>query len=315
MLKRLAGRGAVGGFGWIVFLSLGWLLSVPLLAGPITNDALADRALQYVGQWGGQCKAFVQKVVNEVAASYLLGTGYRNAYLRAGIEVNWREAVRGDIIQLYKPGTPDGQYVLGYHTAIVLKNLGGGDFEVVDSNFRWDETVTVHRWNPFRQAGKYGLQVYVYRLGQKFNIGDLVRTIDSLNVRQNPGLGSPVIKTMSANTTGRILQGPEIRDGYTWWKIRYSDGTTGWSSDHRLVRISVASSQAALETLIDTAHIQIFDLQGRLRHNIAGLALGKDGKLAANLLPQLPNGVYVVVLTVPGPHGLTQKLVKLVLLR
>ena len=33
--------------------------------GNYNNANIADRALSYVGQWGGQCRAFVNKVISE----------------------------------------------------------------------------------------------------------------------------------------------------------------------------------------------------------------------------------------------------------
>ena len=69
-----------------------------------------------------------------------------------------------------------------------------------------------------------------------FNIGDAVRTTDELNVRQGAGTGYTSINTIHANTAGTVLQGPQVADGYTWWRIRYDDDVEGWSSDHRLER-------------------------------------------------------------------------------
>jgi uncharacterized protein YgiM (DUF1202 family) len=67
-----------------------------------------------------------------------------------------------------------------------------------------------------------------------FNIGDSVITTDELNVRDAPGTGSNIIKTEHRGTAGIILEGPQVKDGYAWWKVKYDDDVTGWSSDHRL---------------------------------------------------------------------------------
>ena len=128
----------------------------------VCNDTIADIAVGYDGQWGGQCKAFVYNVDHEAGGS--LGTGYRQCYLDEGVEISWSSAVRGDIIQLNKDSDPETYYT-GMHTAIVLQNYGNGTFQVVDSNWNWDEIVHIHDWNPFNQASQYGLTAHFYRLG------------------------------------------------------------------------------------------------------------------------------------------------------
>ena len=70
-----------------------------------------------------------------------------------------------------------------------------------------------------------------------FDRGNKVETTNSLNVRDAPGISSStVIGTKVAGSAGTILEGPIYSDGFTWWKIQYDDGTTGWSQDKRLER-------------------------------------------------------------------------------
>lgn len=69
----------------------------------------------------------------------------------------------------------------------------------------------------------------------KFEIGNKVETTNALNVRSAPGTStSTVIGTKTTGSTGTVLDGPISADGFTWWKIKYDDGTTGWSEDKRL---------------------------------------------------------------------------------
>jgi len=65
-------------------------------------------------------------------------------------------------------------------------------------------------------------------------IGDKVRATTGLNVRTEPGTSGSKITTMAAGSTGTVLEGPVSAEGYTWWKIGYDDGTTGWSADNWL---------------------------------------------------------------------------------
>ena len=71
----------------------------------------------------------------------------------------------------------------------------------------------------------------------KFSIDSRVETTGDLNVRSGPGLSyAAVSPTKPAGTTGKISDGSVFADGFTWWKIQYDDGTTGWSQDKRLER-------------------------------------------------------------------------------
>ena len=134
------------------------LLSVLLLtssflaaAGPAAaslgfdNARMADIALGYVGQPGvnacldagkgtayaGQCKQFVNCII--VLAGGPMPAGgpdYAGSFIGAGgTEVSELAADKGDIIQ-WGSETTSAQ-----HTAIVVANLGGSRFEVVDSNW------------------------------------------------------------------------------------------------------------------------------------------------------------------------------------
>lgn len=115
--------------------------------GQTVGQRAADIALRYVGQWGGnacidahlgsggvvagysggQCKQFFNCVM------YMASNGRINPvnYAQSGaVQVSAADARRGDVIQTTGP-----------HTAIILENLGGGRFSVVDSNYNYDEIV------------------------------------------------------------------------------------------------------------------------------------------------------------------------------
>ncbi|MEM4309080.1 MAG: SH3 domain-containing protein [Thermoplasmata archaeon] len=77
----------------------------------------------------------------------------------------------------------------------------------------------------------------------KFRIGDIVQTTANLNVRTGPGLSYSVIKTEPAGSVGKVIGGPTSADGYTWWKIQYNDGTTGWSAENWLEKYQGGSGK------------------------------------------------------------------------
>jgi outer membrane biosynthesis protein TonB len=95
--------------------------------------------------------------------------GYYAAFKRYGGQLQtYASAAKGDIIQMNK--LPNREvYVAPMHTAIVVKNLGGGNFEVVDSN--WDTPrngtpiVKRHNWNIAAYAKKYGFEANIWRMG------------------------------------------------------------------------------------------------------------------------------------------------------
>lgn len=137
-----------------------WSRMAPSPGGP--NAAIADTALQYVGQYGGaacvaagrsgytggaplgagnnddgECRAFVNCVV-WIASGHRQwlggGSGYFSQFGREGaVEVALGAATKGDIIQW-----PTNRL----HTTIVVANLGGGRFDVVDSNRGLDHRVS-----------------------------------------------------------------------------------------------------------------------------------------------------------------------------
>lgn len=95
---------------------------------------------------------------------------------------------------------------------------------------RYDDDV--EGWSSDHRLEKYA------RASPKFSVGHNVQTTGELHVRSKPGLDYSILKTQPAGVTGTILDfpvpRPRVVDGYNWWKVRYSDGTQGWSSDHRL---------------------------------------------------------------------------------
>jgi hypothetical protein len=58
-----------------------------------------------------------------------------------------------------------------------------------------------------------------------------------LNVRENPGLKHQVISRKTPGERGKVIGGPEFRDGYYWWNVRFNaDGLTGWCAGQYIKR-------------------------------------------------------------------------------
>jgi len=78
-----------------------------------------------------------------------------------------------------------------------------------------------------------------------FEIGDIIKTTENLNVRTNPSVASPEISDTDylgyapAGTLGEIKEGPIFEDNYTWWKIIYDNWQyEGWSVENYLEEVS-----------------------------------------------------------------------------
>lgn len=69
---------------------------------------------------------------------------------------------------------------------------------------------------------------------------------DTLRVRENAGRSFAIVTQLPGGTVVTLLEGPQIVDDLSWWKIRTADGIEGWAvesaADERtLVSYSEAS--------------------------------------------------------------------------
>lgn len=88
---------------------------------------------------------------------------------------------------------------------------------------------------------------------ESFSDGNQVVTTSGLKVRMTPGVSGELVQIIPAGSAGTIvsMQGdsfsnPTVRDGYTWWRVRYESlGITGWSAQNwlRVVDSSVPDGQ------------------------------------------------------------------------
>lgn len=215
-----------GGPGWCLALLMAIMIAAAItLIGVqpanatrnFSNAAIADQALTHVGQNGGQCKQFANNMAVAGSGGLVhLGGGYYSDYAReGGIRVGAGAATKGDIIQLNGPSVDS--FYSGMHTAIVVANLGGNSFDVVDSNWGTpSEIVHHHTWNPFATAAQYGLAVNIWRLG----------TVSSPTPPPQPPAPAP--PTIPANAQGSI-QGDFNGDGHIDAAVfyKYPNARTG----------------------------------------------------------------------------------------
>ncbi len=117
------------------------------------------------------------------------------------------------------------------------------------------QTGTYGRWqyvpskNAFVLVNGTNQDVYFYKLSSgsgtgtthtptptsstKFTTGQTVRTTNILHVRSTANGTS--IGSVQAGTTGTIISGPQNAGNYTWWKVSYATGLSGWSAESYIV--------------------------------------------------------------------------------
>ncbi|MDP2598571.1 MAG: Ig-like domain-containing protein [Candidatus Liptonbacteria bacterium] len=71
--------------------------------------------------------------------------------------------------------------------------------------------------------------------GPKFSIGDRVEVMTGstlgLHVRASSSISASIIGTEMDGSFGTIIGGPVSSGSYTWWRVKYDDGITGWSAE------------------------------------------------------------------------------------
>lgn len=227
----------------VAVLSLG-AHPVRVAAAPPPASPVASVALSYDGTWQGQCWTFVKKVVKE-ATGREMGFDYRQGFFDAGaIEVSAANALPGDIIQIANDAdTSASADYNGLHTSIILNNLGGGRFDVIDSNMNFDEIVHQRPgYDPAASAARYGLTYHIYRItgtpgtapplstaratptlvpGTAFQAGDkaFVVSSDGLRLRAAPSVSSGTLGVLANLSPVTVTGATVAADGYHWVKV------------------------------------------------------------------------------------------------
>ncbi len=226
-----------------------------------SSSPIVDAAMRQLGTHGGQCWTFMREIVAE-ATGRQVGFDYRQGFVEAGaVEVSAEDAVAGDIIQIASDAntSPWASYS-GLHTAIVIENLGGGEFNAIDSNQNWDEMVALRPgYDPYAAAARYGLQVHIYRIptgsgragdaipaastATDWAAGDTAAVAaggDCLNLRDAPALGARRIRCIPSGASV-IAAGPAVAaDGFVWLEVDSPQGH-GWVAAKYLSRTATAS--------------------------------------------------------------------------
>nr|MBA3379357.1 SH3 domain-containing protein [Chloroflexia bacterium] len=61
----------------------------------------------------------------------------------------------------------------------------------------------------------------------KFQVNDTFRVTETMNLRSSASTSGSVVASMAVGTTGIVIGGPMSANGYIWWNVRLTNGTTG----------------------------------------------------------------------------------------
>lgn len=247
--------------GCLAALGFAALAPTTALASPANsfpNSRIAQIAQSYPnGAYGGQCYVFVYNVLLAASNGRVRIGGadtYYGAYARAGgVLVSPQQATTGDIIQISVPSSDDNYYP-GMHTAIIVKNLGGGEYDVVDSNWGWTQQIHHHVLNPYSLlVPGSGESVQFWRMGQVSPSSGAVTVSppsgpntfqvygtggDTLNIRSGPGRQYAVVGSLpdgqavaiTCQTRGGVVMGSSV-----WDEIGPGEFVSDWYIDTPVV--------------------------------------------------------------------------------
>lgn len=64
---------------------------------------------------------------------------------------------------------------------------------------------------------------------------------EGLRVRTGPGLDYVTLEIWEEGTELQVLEGPQVADGFVWWRLEMADGTIGWLPDEWLQIVPTAT--------------------------------------------------------------------------
>jgi len=169
------------------------------------NDACAPSGVSYIASYSGDVDSLSDTIDAELSSGY---------------------PVLADV----RYNTTDCDDKTKQHMVVIIARTGS----TYIINDPWDEYETSNRTLDDSALGQYYLcKIHLYRY---FKTGDRVKATASVNIREQAGMTSTVTCTAFSGNRGKIIDGPQQVDNYTWWKISWDNGTgdcgngtTGWS--------------------------------------------------------------------------------------
>lgn len=218
----------------------------PVGSTAVTTAALNVRSgagLTYaiiVTLWAG---APVAITGNPVAASGYTWYPIKTAYGTAG----W---VAGEFLTV--ASVPTAEFVVGEYvtptTALNLRSGAGLTYSVIAVLWEGAQlsvtggpvAASGYTWYPVETtSGTTGWVAgdYLKPLGtlpSRFPVGSSVQATTSLNLRSDPGLSASIIVVLWPGALLTITGAPVSADGYSWYPVKTTYGTTGWVAGNYL---------------------------------------------------------------------------------
>lgn len=207
--------------------------------GNYDNTLIADKALTYVGQHGGQCRAFVNAIVNNVSGGQQRlytgnGSDYFSQFEAAGGTRlhDYTQLKKGDIVQKYVNSDD-------LHTWIIVSRDADGYYWVVDSNSQpltYPETVRHYKRTSFTSLSD---SVRAYRMGQVSGSSGSNPPSPPIpwgfeTLEGDPGAVSPHNSDVGAQPSAIVFNGQAYVFHYdvAYGNLRYARHTSsGWVFD------------------------------------------------------------------------------------
>ena len=257
-------------------------------ASPARNSTIADKAMQYNGQWGakasvdagvsgytggnplgngdnmdGECRSFVNAILRMTLG---INTAYGNDdYQRAfrengGQPISRTGGMKGDVIQWGNGG----------HTAIIVSNIdGNGIYQIVDSNYVAHHVVGVHNWTVPSDAQIWRMgtvHVAIYsRAAGKFVSAELGYGGNDYGMLRARATGVGAWESFSllgdcsrqcalqSDANGKFVSAELGYQGYAWGEIRARSGSAqGWE---QFRFVGNCDSSCAILALSDSRYV------------------------------------------------------------
>ena len=74
-----------------------------------------------------------------------------------------------------------------------------------------------------------------------FSVGNWIETKAYIDIRNKPGFADSVIGVQASGVKGKVIEGPVLLDGYTWWNVDYQTGADGWGVGASMVKSFVSA--------------------------------------------------------------------------
>lgn len=155
-------------------------------------------------------------------------------------------------------------------------------------------------------AGSTGVGLDTLQIGGQATI----RTTDgdALNIRSGPGTGFAIVVKAQPGTVVDLLEGPQVAEGYQWWRLRLPNGQEGWAVDSAENEVTLVpgagsftppqSTQSANPSISsalavgDTAYVA-------LGGGIDALRLRNQPSTAGSVIQLMPNNTPVTIIGGP----------------